>query len=68
MVSYGPKTDELIKLLDIGHMIMTIPEVNLDNFKRLWQNLEANYDREREKMVQKDSAIKNFLLKMLNTL
>lgn len=67
-LSYGPKTDELINLLDADHLTIKPNELSLAIFENMWQNLEKKYDDEKSRLHERNTFIKERLRKGLKTL
>ncbi len=67
-ISYGPKTDDLIQMLEIEHLSIRAQDFSLELFQERWQSLTDNYDREKENITQKHLSIKNSLLKNLKNI
>ncbi|MBX9808956.1 polysaccharide pyruvyl transferase family protein, partial [Candidatus Gracilibacteria bacterium] len=67
-ISYGPKTDEIIKLLDIQHLAIQSTELNKDFFMNKWNALIENYDQEHLKMSEKHAFLSETLKKSLENL
>ncbi len=51
-ISYGPKTDELIDMLDIEHISIRAKEMTLELFLSRWDILVRDYDIEKLKMQE----------------
>jgi uncharacterized protein YacL (UPF0231 family) len=67
-MSYGPKTDELVNLLEAEHLTIRPNELSLAIFQKMWQNLTTRYDAESDRLKGKNSYIKKELRHGLNTL
>jgi polysaccharide pyruvyl transferase WcaK-like protein len=67
-ISYGPKTDELVNLLEAEHLTIKPTELSLDNFQNMWHNLERRYDEEQSRLKERNSYIKKELRTGLETL
>lgn len=68
MVSYGPKTEELVNLLSIKELTLFLGDVSFDNFEKMWHTLEANYDTYATRMRDRHQKIRSDLMKMLQNL
>jgi polysaccharide pyruvyl transferase WcaK-like protein len=68
MISYGPKTDELIKLLEFDEFVIRPEALNMERFHELWEHLETHYEERKNHMVQKHQTIKKELITKLQTL
>ncbi len=68
MISYGPKTDELIKLLEFEEFVIRPEALNMERFRELWLHLETHYDERKTHMVQKHETIRKELITKLETL
>ncbi len=68
MISYGPKTDELIKLLEFEEFVIRPEALNIDRFRELWLHLESHYDERKIHMIQKHTKIHTDLINKLETL
>lgn len=68
MISYGPKTDELIKLLGCDDFVIRPETLDMETFIKLWNELEANYDSRKENLVVKHKQIREDLMTKLLTL
>lgn len=68
MISYGPKTDELIKLLEFDEFVIRPEALNMDRFSHLWEHLENNYESRRTHMIEKHRLIRTGLISRLETL
>lgn len=67
-VSYGPKTDELVNLLEAEHLTIKPNELSLAIFQKMWQNMTTRYDDESARLKQKNTYIKKELRHSLETL
>lgn len=67
-ISYGPKTAELINLLDAEHLNISPYELSLPLFQTMWQNLIHRYDDECIRLRERNAYIKNELNHSLETL
>ena len=68
MISYGPKTDELIRLLEFDEFLIRPEALNMARFAELWEHLEKDYESRKEHMTQKHAQIRLDLLTKLQTL
>lgn len=68
MISYGPKTDELIKLLECDNFMVRPETLSIDIFTKLWNELEANYDARKEHLRIRHQQIREDLTNKLLTL
>ena len=67
-ISYGHKTAELVKDLELEHMMIKYMELRIAFFQKIWHNLIENYDREVEHMKERKSIMRNDLIRLLETL
>lgn len=67
-MSYGPKTDELINLLEAEHLAIKPNELTLESFQNMWHNLVNRYDAERSRLQERNAYIKKNLKHQLETL
>jgi len=67
-ISYGPKTDELINLLEAEHLNIRPNEFSLAIFEPMWHNLLSKYDNETQRLKERNAYIKNDLRHKLETL
>ena len=67
-ISYGLKTDELIKQLDLQHLMIQSTELSLDFFETKWNLLLENYDKEHENMKLKHELFRENLIKNLENI
>jgi polysaccharide pyruvyl transferase WcaK-like protein len=67
-ISYGSKTDQLIKNLDLENLVIQSTELNMDFFERKWTSLISNYDAEKIKMAEKHEFHKKNLLDSLENM
>ena len=67
-ISYGHKTAELVKDLELEHMMIRSMELRIAFFQNIWHNLVNNYDKEVAHMKERKTIIRNDLVKMLETL
>lgn len=68
LLSYGPKTEALIKLLEMEEFIMRPDQINMDRITRMWDRLEQNYDKRKNLMQRKHKLIREELITKLETL
>ena len=68
MISYGPKTDELIKLLEFEEFVIRPEALNMERFVQLWNHLESNYESRKQHMIKKHEQIRKDLVEKLETL
>lgn len=66
-ISYWPKTDELINLLDIEHLALSASRLTLELFQSRWTNLLWNYEIEKIRMKEKHTEIRDGLYQKLET-
>jgi polysaccharide pyruvyl transferase WcaK-like protein len=52
-ISYGPKTDNLIKVMEIEELMIQSTELNMDYFEKKWNFLTENYVQLQTKMKEK---------------
>lgn len=67
-ISYGSKTDQLIRNLDLENLVIQSTELNMDFFERKWTSLISNYDAEKIKMAEKHEFHKKNLLDSLENM
>lgn len=67
-ISYSHKTAELVKDLELEHMMIKSMELRIAFFSEIWQNLVKNYDKEVLHMRERKTMIRNELTKTLETL
>lgn len=67
-ISYGPKTDELIDMLEYDHLAITAKDLTLELFESRWQALMADYDRERTRMRESHVFFRDTLTKKLDSI
>jgi polysaccharide pyruvyl transferase WcaK-like protein len=67
-ISYGHKTAELVKDLELEHMMIRSMELRIAFFQKIWHNLIDNYDKEVEHMRERKMNMRNDLVKLLETL
>jgi polysaccharide pyruvyl transferase WcaK-like protein len=67
-ISYGPKTDELISLLEAEHLTINPSELSLDIFEKMWHNLGKKHEEERTRLREKNIYIKKRLRVWLETI
>jgi polysaccharide pyruvyl transferase WcaK-like protein len=67
-ISYWHKTAELVKDLELEHMMIKYMELRIAFFQKIWHNLIENYDREVEHMKERKTIMRNDLIKLLETL
>ncbi len=68
MISYWPKTDELIKLLEFEEFVIRPEALNMERFVALWKHLEDNYESRKAHMIGKHAQIRQDLFTKLETL
>lgn len=68
MISYGPKTDELIKLLEFDEFVIRPEALTMERFAGLWEHLEQHYEERKAHMLEKHMKIRQDLVSMLETL
>lgn len=68
MISYGPKTDEFVNLIDIKGYSLAPHELSFDTFQKLWQELEKHYDFLKANSIERRETIRADLIKKLRTL
>lgn len=68
MISYGPKTDELIKLLGCDDFVIRPETLDMETFIKLWNDLENNYDSRKANLTMKHKQIREDLMTKLLTL
>lgn len=67
-ISYSHKTAELIKDLEIEHLMIRSMELRIAFFQTIWHNLMANYDKEVAHMKERKQMIRKDLIHTLETL
>jgi polysaccharide pyruvyl transferase WcaK-like protein len=67
-ISYGPKNEELVNLLDASHLNIQPNELSLAIFQNMWHNLVTRYDDEVLRLKERNSYIKKTLKHSLETL
>jgi polysaccharide pyruvyl transferase WcaK-like protein len=67
-ISYGPKTDELVNLLEGEHLTIRPNELSLAIFQKMWHNLTTRYDEEAARLQNRNSYVKKELRHSLETL
>lgn len=67
-ISYGSKTDELVKALEIETLSISPNEISLELFQNMWHTLTENYESEKQKITGKHQEFHNSLKKHLETL
>lgn len=67
-ISYGHKTAELVKDLELEHFMIRSMELRIAFFQTIWHTLVTNYDKEVEHMQERKRNIRNELIKTLETL
>lgn len=68
LLSYGPKTEALIKLLEVEEFIMRPDQINMERITKMWERLEEHYDRRCIFMAEKHAFIRRELVTRLETL
>jgi polysaccharide pyruvyl transferase WcaK-like protein len=68
MVSYGPKTDEFVNLIDNKSYSLPPHELSLESFQKLWQELEKHYSFMKSTVEERRDTIRAELIKKLRTL
>ncbi len=68
MISYGSKTDELLKILKCEDVLIRPEELTLEKFQNVWNYLESNYDSKKMKLEERYNQIHQELLTKLETL
>lgn len=67
-ISYGPKTDQLIDMLDLGHLSMRASEMTLEDCISRWEILTRDYDREKSKMKDSHIYFRDTLIEKLKSI
>lgn len=68
MISYGPKTDEFVSLIDNKSYTLPPHELSLDSFKKLWEELEKHYEFLKSNSQERHKTIRADLINKLRTL
>ena len=68
MISYGPKTDELMNLLDNAGYVIRPEEFTLEKFVPLWEDLEHVYDSRKANSIERYNTIHAETIRKLRTL
>jgi polysaccharide pyruvyl transferase WcaK-like protein len=68
MISYGPKTDEFINLIDNKSYSMQSYELSLESFTKMWEDLESHYAFLKANAIERHTTIRADLIKKLRTL
>ena len=68
MISYGPKTDELMNLLDNAGYVIRPEEFTLEKFIPLWEDLEHVYDSRKANSIERYNTIHAETIRKLRTL
>lgn len=68
MVSYGPKTDEFVNLVDMKWYSLPPHELSLESFVKLWEDLEKHYEFMKSTAIERRETIRADLIKKLRTL
>lgn len=67
-VSYGPKSEELVNLLDAEHLNIKSNTISLAIFQDMWQYMIHHYDDESARLHERNTYIKKELRHSLQTL
>ena len=67
-ISYGPKSEELVSLLDAEHLNIQPNQLSLAIFQDMWQNMIRRYDDEAARLHERNTYIKKELRHSLETL
>ena len=67
-ISYSHKTMELIKDLELEHLMIRYMELRIAFFQTIWHNLVENYDKEAAHMRERKAMLRNELIQTLETL
>jgi polysaccharide pyruvyl transferase WcaK-like protein len=67
-ISYGPKTNDLISMLDVEHLALIAREATIEAFDASWQSLTSNYAAEQANMRDKHISIREQLIKNLRNI
>ena len=57
MVSYGPKTEELMNFLDNKGYTIHPEDLSLETFSKMWEDLERLYDSLEKNMTERYTTI-----------
>jgi polysaccharide pyruvyl transferase WcaK-like protein len=68
LLSYGPKTEALIKILEVEEFILRPDLINMERISKMWYRLEERYDKRVALMKEKHVFIRAELIKKLRTL
>ncbi len=68
MISYGPKTDELMNLLDNTWYTIHPTDLTISWFQALWEDLERSYDSRKASTMERYTTIREELIRKLRTL
>ncbi len=68
MISYGPKTDEFVNLVDVKGYSLPPHEFTFEVFQKLWQELENHYGFLKANSIERRETIRADLVKKLRTL
>lgn len=66
-VSYGPKTHNLSKELELDTLMMTIDDWSRDDFYQKWNHMKAHYNMISQHIYEKSSLIQEKLLQQLGS-
>lgn len=67
-ISYGPKTAELINSLEADHLALNPNSITLEKFEEMWHTLITHYEKECERLHDRNVFIKSDLRHRLETL
>ncbi len=67
-ISYGPKTDELVRTLNVEHLSIQSTELNLEIFQKKWSQFIANYPNELSNITEKHNFIRTNLIQSLDSI
>lgn len=68
MISYWPKTDELVRMLESDDFVIKPESLSLEHFSHMWETVESQYDKKIQEMSRKHQKIRNELITKLETL
>lgn len=67
-LSYGSKTDEFVRALEIEKYAIRPNELSFELFTTIWHNFIADYANEKDRITQKHTIFHDWLMKHLETL
>lgn len=68
MISYGPKTDEFVNLIDNKSYSLPPHELSFESFQKLWEDFEKHYDFLKKNSIERHRTIRADLINKLRTL